>query len=461
MSQQHKKRVSSKNDPRLGPRDENAWRKTFRFEKMIDKWSAEVVKVQRCESTVYDGGRGFETEFGYFLTLNAYRRCFLIGTGGEEGLIFSLIVNTVYQDPDPELLHEFTIPIEGALISLRVFDKGMLMEIHIDPERQGRKKPVGDYWATHFRAHNNAEKKLARAMMSRVEGITRGMPDIWFKYRNFYTKAGIAADGTAQSAISERLTEGYYRRELGSGHHFTFTKHLATAPFLHAFGHGIVRPARPVSMDPEEGQDIREQPRVLRSMVRPTTSNAYLFTSLAPSGQVSAQVIKKGKVDNVLSQRETRRARRAINGIAADSDAGGSGTVTSGEDDNRPSWFDRVEIPLRQELTAPTAAAEPSRAPSTSSSPATVVADEADDEPADADWEVRQVLQERETSNGNFEYLVDWEPSNGREWTPSWEPEENLSMSAKLAWNEKKNAKKPKTRAAKSTRGRGSKCARK
>ncbi|KAL8991571.1 MAG: hypothetical protein Q9177_000032, partial [Variospora cf. flavescens] len=81
-----------------------------------------------------------------------------------------------YQDPNPTVLHRFFIPADDALVSIRLFDQGMLMEIIADPDRVGRRKPVGDYWAITFRAHSKQEHKNARAMMRRIKSLTREMP---------------------------------------------------------------------------------------------------------------------------------------------------------------------------------------------------------------------------------------------------------------------------------------------
>ncbi|KAL8973190.1 MAG: hypothetical protein Q9197_002453 [Variospora fuerteventurae] len=353
-------RTSSKNDPRIGPVTGRALMKPLRWND--SQWTAEVKKVQRCASTSYDGGRGLETQFEYSpVAPYTQQRCFLVGDGNLEGLTLLLKINAVYQDPNPPVLHRFFIPTDDALVSLRLFDKGMLMEIHVDPDRVGRRKPVGDYWAITFRAHSKQEHKNARAMMRRIESLTREMPDAFFKYRNFFTKVGLAADGKTRSPPREP-TEGFYQHELSSGHKMIFTGAFATAPFLRALGHDIVRPARQVSMDPEEGQNLVEQPRLLCSMIRPTTSNAYLFSSLAPSGAVSVNVIKKGKREKVLSKRETRRAKRtlqALKAIAPESDNGDGDRPESSQGTPPPFYFGPFEIKSPQPTTgAQTAAAE-------------------------------------------------------------------------------------------------------
>ncbi|KAI4112987.1 MAG: hypothetical protein LQ345_005951 [Seirophora villosa] len=471
MSQpRHKERVSSNNDLRIGPVTGRALLKPRRDPDA--QWTAEVKRVQRCDSTSYNGGRGFETQFEYSREApNAQRRCFLVGHGGLEGLTLLLKINAVYQDLNPTVLHRFFIPTDNALISLRLFDKGMVMEIHIDPERVGRRRSVGDYWAIVFRAHTTHERDNARAMMRKIEALTREMPDGFFKYRNFFTKVGLAADGTRRSPPREP-TEGYYEHELSSGHKMVFTGYFATAAFQRALGHDIVRPARPVSMDPEEGQNVVDQPRLLRSMIRPTTSNAYLFSCLAPSGSVAVNVIKGGRRDKALSKRETRRAnrdkkrvtRRASRALQArkamepESDSGDSDRLQSSQE-TPPFYFGPLEISSPQRTTgAQIGAAEQSRratssvAADDSSRPVSGGTPDVDDGDADAseDFPIKGVLNERK-KKGKTEYLVDWEPdSDGEEYHPSWLPETNLSAEELQEWN----AKKPKKRAA-STRGRG------
>ncbi|KAL9011885.1 MAG: hypothetical protein Q9173_003316 [Seirophora scorigena] len=429
MSQpRHKKRTSSKDDPRIGPVTGRALLKPQRDNDA--QWTAEVKQVQRCNSTSYAGGRGFETQFEYSpVPPNAQRRCFLI--------------NTVYQDPNFTVLHRFYIPTDNALISLRLFDRGMLMEIHIDPERVGRRRSVGDNWAIVFRAHTKQERENARAMMRRIEALTREMPDAFFKYRNFFTSVGLAADGTTRSPPRE-TTEGFYQHELSSGHKMVFTGHFATAPFLRALGQEIVRPARPVSMDPEEGQNVVDQPRLLRSMIRPTTSNAYLFSSLAPSGAVAVNVIKRGRRDKVLSKRETRRANRALralNAMGPESDSG-----DSDRQESKPRDSPILLWPIGDLISSTNHWRANSSRPVSAGTPAV----EDGDADASEDFPIKGILKERK-KKGKTEYLVDWEPaSDGEEYSPSWEPETNLSAEALQVWN----AKKPKKRAA-STRGRG------
>ncbi|KAI4138223.1 MAG: hypothetical protein LQ341_004760 [Variospora aurantia] len=242
------------------------------------------------------------------------------------------------------------------------------------------------------RAYSKQEHKNARAMMRRIESLTREMPDVFFKHRNFFTKVGLAADGKTRSPPREP-TEGFYQHELSSGHKMIFTGAFATAPFLRALGHDIVRPARQVSMDPEEGQNL-------------------------------------GKRDKVLSKRETRRAKRtlqALKAIAPDSDNGDGDRPESSQ--GTPSfYFGPLEIKSPQPTTgAQTAAAEQQhRATSSvaadgSSQPTVAGTSDVDDEDTDApeDSSIRGIFKER-TRKGKTEYLVDWEPaSDGEEYDPS------------------------------------------
>ncbi|KAL9595377.1 MAG: hypothetical protein Q9219_006479 [cf. Caloplaca sp. 3 TL-2023] len=451
---QNQRRKSSHNDPRLGGATGPTLEKQFGLRQHQDNaapWAAEIALVQRCDSTGYDGGRGYSTVFEYSPTPpNAQRRCFLTGQGDMAGLTFTLTVNAVFQDPNPTVLHQFSIPSPHALVSLRLFDKGMFMEIHVDPVRRGRSRPLGDYWEVRFRAHNNPERKLARAMLRRLENLTREMPDAWFKYRNYFTQIGIVSG--EEAAPPTEPTEGYHRVELSSGHAMAFTGHLATAAFQRALGHVRVRPARRVSVDPEEGQELIKQPRLLRSRVR--EGRAYMFSSLSINKHVSAHVIKNGKVDKVLSKRETRRANRAMQGIVASGDedvvlsSGGEtppylfgplDTTDSGANqtaaDDEHLGADNTAAGVREPGAGEPAAGEES-----------VAINSADD--SDEAYPIKGVLDEAENSDGETMYLVDWEG----EYSPSWQPVEDISMAALQEWNAKKQRSKKRTA---SNRGRG------
>ncbi|KAL8905639.1 MAG: hypothetical protein Q9207_002512 [Kuettlingeria erythrocarpa] len=381
--QQQRKRISSRRDPRIGPITDRSLLKRVglaqrdRGEDNADQKTAEIVKLQRCDPTTYDGGRGFETKFEYSPSNST--RCFLTGDGNVGGLTLLVRVNQVYADPNPTIMHTFRIPADDdALTSLRLFDKGMLIEIHVDPKREGRQKPIGDYWSILFRAHSKDEVKRARGMMRWIEALTREMPNDRFKYRNFFTKVGLAADGRAQLPLGE-LTEGYYVYELSSGHSMTFTGHLATAPFLKALGHTRVRPARPVSVDPEESdvEDITQQPRQLRSMIG---EGAYAFSSLTPSGAISVSVQRKGRADKVLKKREARHGRRAARLASTES----SDSVSSGPLQTYP--FESLVIPFREapvttgEREAPGDVRAPSMAAADGSSHSSVPSDDDDDD---------------------------------------------------------------------------------
>ncbi|KAL8756502.1 MAG: hypothetical protein Q9184_004484 [Pyrenodesmia sp. 2 TL-2023] len=414
---------------------------------LANEWGAEVMQVQCCDSTTYDGGRGFQTRFEYdSAPATAYKpRCFVRMRGGLPGLTLTLEINQVHWDPNPTILHTFTIPAaNNAFVTLRLFDKLVHMEIHTDPPRTGRRKPVGDYWSIAFRNHTPEEKRAARALLNTIESFTREMPDAWFKHRNYFTKGN--------SAVPQETTEGSFRYELSSGHHFDFTGHFATAPILEALGHEQVRLARPVSLEPEdeEGNPVLDQPRTLRSMIRKDTEKAYAFSSLDMMGEVSVNVAKGGRRDKRLSKLKTRRAMRASNAIQAINASTASNLVQRQE--TPPYYFSNLDFPPPAQPTG-----EQTHAAESVGDAESANADGEDaDEPA-KEWLVRRILGQDVDDDGNTIYHIDWEPkSDGEEWPPSWEEEKLVSEEALQVWREEqaKKAKNPKKRAA-STRGRG------
>ncbi|KAL8899135.1 MAG: hypothetical protein Q9207_006353 [Kuettlingeria erythrocarpa] len=410
-------------------------------EKLLAKeWNAEVVQVQHCDSVTYDGGRGFQTQFEYDSAAAGPKpRCFLRVKGNLAGLTLALELNNAFWDPNPTILHAFTIPAaDNAFVSLRLFDKLVHIEIHIDPPRTGRSKPVGDYWSIAFRNHNATEKKAARALLHTLESITREMPNVWFKHRNYFTNGN--------GAVPQEATEGSFRYELSSGHHFDFTGHFAKAPFLQALGYQQVRPPRSASPEPEneETDPVLDQPRTLRSMIRNHPDRAYAFSSLDPMGAVSVNVVKGGRRDKALSKLKTRRAMRASIAIR-NINATTSDLVPRQE--TPPYYFSNLDFAPPAQPTGEQAVA----AESVGGAEDAI----ADDEP-EKEWLVRRILEQGVDDEGNTIYRIDWEPkSDGEEWEPSWEEEELVSEEALRVWREEqaKKAKASKKRGA-SSRGR-------
>ncbi|KAF2685236.1 hypothetical protein K458DRAFT_403457 [Lentithecium fluviatile CBS 122367] len=80
----------------------------------------------------------------------------------------------------------------------------------------------------------------------------------------------------------------------------------------------------------------------------------------------------------------------------------------------------------------------------------------ADDDPNE-EHPLNDILAERTTFEGTTEYLIDWKPKDGRAFTPTWQPEENLNPGA-VEWWEDKKAKlaRAKEEAARARRKSGS-----
>lgn len=422
------KRNPLRYDHRLGLPTGRDLRKRLGLNQNVFKtseWHAEVREVKRCYSTFYNGGHGFITDWEYTPD-EPNRRCFLIGDGDLRQISLTLKVNAVHKDPNPDVLHQFSIPTEGGQISLRLFDKGMYMELHIDPDRQDNEQPIGTYWAFTFRAHNEPEMKLARAMLRRLEFMTREMPDVWFKYRNYYTVPG-AINRDQDNVELERPAEpqeGYFRMELSGGHSMEFTNHLATTPFLRAFGYQDVRPARPQ----EDPVGPLQHPRLTRSMV--LASPAYAFSSLTPSNAVSIKVIKKGKLSKKLSKLETRRAQRALAGTVYGKHV--ESEVPSESSEGVLCFAAVVIPPPGAENAAIQSSASQAADPS-----ATQVADEGTEAASagsDVEYPIKEILDEDVNSDGETMYLMDWEG----DFEATWQPEGNISNEALLAWKAKK-----------------------
>ncbi|KAJ4419844.1 hypothetical protein N0V85_000822 [Neurospora sp. IMI 360204] len=54
-------------------------------------------------------------------------------------------------------------------------------------------------------------------------------------------------------------------------------------------------------------------------------------------------------------------------------------------------------------------------------------------------WAVRDILAEKRDEDGNLLYNIDWEPTNGRKWKPTWEPAENVVSPEIIAeWEERR-----------------------
>ncbi|KAI4202663.1 MAG: hypothetical protein LQ350_002456 [Teloschistes chrysophthalmus] len=435
--------------------------------------SAEVIKAQEADSTTFAGGRGYPTKFEYSPTPNPARRCIMLFEGGVQKLTLTLVVNNRYKDPKPETLHRFEIPTENALLILRLYQKGIWMEIHIDPKQLGKEKPVGDYWSIRFRLHNDMERKQTRSIMQRIESTTRQQPDVWFKYRNYFT------------ATARRPMESLYRHDLSSGHQFTFTGRLATEGFLNALKVPVAKTAATAAV---VNQPLVSQPRLTRSMVNPA---AYKFSSLQPEQSVSLKTVRKLGVaalkdlgvdardvssqrvlqlgrQKYLEKREAARAKKAPKQFPgklkapvplpklsfapvvipegdpktaasggekqAELDSSDSSdtyyTAESGEGPREPPKSTSVEPPNPNTSALNQAAATGGQKQVAISSEESSDSEEgprdSQDDASAVEYPINAIIDDGVNSDGDTMYLVDYEDDD----EPSWQPEIKLSAEA-------------------------------
>ncbi|KAL8662403.1 MAG: hypothetical protein Q9202_004724 [Teloschistes flavicans] len=457
----------------------------------LDRLSAEVAKVQQVGSTTYNGGRGYQTQFEYSPSPNPARKCYLVVEGGLSKLTLTLQVNNSFRDPNPEILHRFEIPTENARVGLRLYKKRLWMEVHVDPKRQGKQKPVGDHWSIRFRGRNDGERESSRRILQRLESTTRQQPDLWFGYRNFFTGTGFRAGETRPETDGEGVIPGQYCHDLSSGNRWTFHGNLATAGFLEALNVPVARPIA-AAVD----QPLVSQPRLTRSMARP---EAYSFSSLPSEPSVSLQTIRKMGVaalaalgenvkkvprqrimelgqEKALEKREAARAKKAEKVFRGKLKA----PVTKSRIPRRPKTlsFEPLEMAEREPRQSITVvppkigALKPAAASnigalnqaaasnqnqielsSEDSSDSEEGSQGSNDGITDVEYPIEAILDDGENSDGEMMYLVDWEG----DYEPSWQPEADLSAEALSAWLEKKQAQSGSKKRKASTRGKGKK----
>jgi hypothetical protein len=185
-------------------------------------------------------------------------------------LTLSLVVSAVINDPSPATLIRFTIPDDNNFVSILLFDQSRSMDVHLDPKPKTKMatkaRAEGDYWVIYFGGHTEPELRLAKAMLRRVEQTTLGMPDAWFKYRNYFTKTpntGDEADESQQSG-QPSVRVGENTVDLGHGHSIRFTGALASFEWLSLSGHQNIRPARPPVEDEAKVQQRDPEAAIIR-----------------------------------------------------------------------------------------------------------------------------------------------------------------------------------------------------
>ena len=226
---------------------------------LTPKSLTEVVKVERCGSKEYKGGQGYNGVFEYSDN-EKEKRCTLVGEGNHEGLTLTLELAAKLKDPSPTILARFNIPDQANLISIRLFDQSLSMDVHLDRKPKTKfatkARAEGDYWAIYFRAHTDPELYNAKRMLRRVENVTLGMPDAWFKYRNYFTRTPNVGDEANESQQSSQASAvaGENLVNIGGGYTVRFTNFLATQEWLSLSGHENIRPPRPPIEDEAEAK---------------------------------------------------------------------------------------------------------------------------------------------------------------------------------------------------------------
>ncbi|KAL8735430.1 MAG: hypothetical protein Q9166_000976 [cf. Caloplaca sp. 2 TL-2023] len=397
---------------------------------------AEVIKAQRCTSVEYQSNQWSDV-FEYSIGKKA-NRCFLRGKGGIAGLELTLFRTAEFKDENPETIHELTFPAPDAKLSLRLYDSNGIIEIFTDPNQKKGQEAVGDYWTISLRGHSDFEKIQAPKLLRWLESVAREMPDNWFRYRNFFT-----VPGARDAAVPPPVAAGQYNHEMaGSGGSMKFTGNLASAPFLVALGYRNVHP---------RVKSLRTQTQQVRG--EDANKDAYRFSTMAPSLRPRRKGEKSKKISARQTKLEAKRGRRAI----------------AVSNDSRPQGGQIVQVVIPQSTGVQTTAAKQSAdlpiaatdepgaqsptAAANSPQSRVATADQGDESEADAEdpspsYTIRRILDDGENSDGEVMYYIDWEPQDGIESTPTWQPEENVDVEALVAYRQEKASRKRKGKRA-------------
>ena len=273
----------------------------------------------------------------------------------------------------------------------------------------------------------------AKKMLRRVENVTVEMPDVWFRYRNYFTRTPTVGDDANENQPSVRV--GQNRVELGGGHSLTFTGCLASLEWLSISGHDNIQP--PVGQDAEEAAELTDPDAPLTrsraaKLSSPERKRLGLGTEKRKGAKAQKREVKRAKK---LQRRQTQRATRS---------AAKRGPGEHREDVEMEESLAAAQQLLREEATA---ASSGSSDEDTQAAQSTRVSDAGEDE---IEYEVKSLLDHR-VSSGVTEYLVDWKPIRGTEYEPSWEPEEFVSHEAIQAYRRAN----PVSRSTRGRRGRG------
>ena len=238
-------------------------------------------KVKRCSSKEYNNGQGYKTEFEYSED-EEDKRCILTAEGGHAGLRLALLIASQAQDPSPRVLFRFNIPDEKNLVSIRLFDQSRSMDIHLDPKPKSKfaakARAEADYWSISFSAGDERDIRNTKRMLRRVENVTLGMPDAWFKYRNYFTRTPNIGDeaNDSQQSSQPSIRVGENLVNLGGGHNIRFTGCLASFEWLSLEGHKNIRPARsPIREEAEDGAKERDPNAAVTRAQAGKTSLSY------------------------------------------------------------------------------------------------------------------------------------------------------------------------------------------
>lgn len=225
--------------------------------------STEVSKAEFSDSIAHQERQPYQRAFEYS-EYQRESRCALFAEGNHEALKLTLMLARGSNDPSPEIVAHFSIPREGYLYSIRLFDQSRSMDVHVEPKPKtkfaAKARAEARYWSIAFRAHDETELYNTKRMLRRLENLTLEMPDEWFTYRNYFTRTpnvGDEADETQQSG-QPSVEVGRNRVELAGGHSITFTGALASFEWLSLEGHENIRQSR--SLPTTEGQRDPEAP---------------------------------------------------------------------------------------------------------------------------------------------------------------------------------------------------------
>ena len=136
--------------------------------------------------------------------------------------------------------NEFNLPDETPKIGIRFYDASVGLEFREEPRqpkshKSKRRAPMasGNCWVMHLGVALKSESVLVRSkrMLRRVESTTKGKPQEWFSYRNYFEPHEPGSSTARNVEFGDAFTHSFI-----GGYKWRFTGHLASAAFRNALG---------------------------------------------------------------------------------------------------------------------------------------------------------------------------------------------------------------------------------